>query len=120
MRCTLDGRNFQSVIPVRDAHRWLLCRAWSLSFGPHQLNIQIDSADGTVIWFDTIEYWSMDKPNLANQYSQIVPSDTSIRYFGRGWKSLQVDQERYTYVEGSGLSLPFYGLSFPFWPSFHH
>jgi len=77
--------------------------------GVHQLTIHIDSADGSAVWFDTIGYWSLVNPDLTNEYSEIAPSDPSVRYFGRGWMALNVNQERYNYLEGSRVSISFHG-----------
>jgi len=100
------------VVNPNNLKYWHLCGATDLSFGRHEVVINITAGPNTVFWLDEIYYWSLPNPNLDGKTSMFHANAEELGFSGISWVS-PFDEHgilgRETYANGAKVTIKFYG-----------
>ena len=120
IRCTIDGVEAQTdagTVNEDNFRNFRLCLGRRLSAGPHEVVVQITPGPNTVVWVDTVTYYSLAYPNIRRKHSQLTPEKSEFQFTGVGWRDPFDDTGslgRETYTNGDKAIIPFFGLSLLF------
>jgi len=105
------------VADAANFRNFRLCFGRGLSAGRHEVVVQITPGPNTVVWVDTVTYYSLAYPNIRRKQSKLTPDTPEFRFTGAGWLNPFASDEkgthgRETFANGDRVIIPFFGLFF--------